>query len=91
MRFLHDRFLILVMITTASVISGMFILHRWVDREIQPAIAAKSAPTISAQAEAKSSSTVAQSLPSRGPFRVTRVLDGDTIKIILKSHFHELR
>ena len=78
-RFLRDRFFIFVMVTTVSVISGMFILHRWVEREIQPAIAAKSASIISAQAEAKSSPTVAQSLPSRGPFRVTRVLDGDTI------------
>jgi micrococcal nuclease len=67
------------MITTASVILGMFILHRWVDREIQPDIASKSALTLSVQAEAKSPSTAAQSLPSRGPFRVTRVLDGDTI------------
>src|SRR3972149_5750746 len=79
MRFLRDRFLILVVIITATVILGMFILHRQVDREIQPDIPSKSAPTTSVKAEVKSSSTVVQSLPSRGPFRIIRVLDGDTI------------
>lgn len=74
MRFLRDRFLIAVVIITATVILGMFILHRRVDREIQPDIASKSAPTMSTQAEVKSSSTVVQPL-----FRMTRVLDGDTI------------
>jgi len=79
MRFLRDRFLILVVIITATIIFGMFILHTRVDREIQPDIASKSAPSISVKAEVKSSSIVVQSLPPRGPYRVTRVLDGDTI------------
>lgn len=82
MRFLRDRFLIAVVIITATVILGMFILHRRVAREIQPEIASKSVPTIFTQAEVKSSSTVVQSLPSRGPFRVTRVLDGETVRLI---------
>ena len=76
MRFLRDRFLIAVVIITATVILGMFILHRQLNKEIQPDIASKRAPT---QAKLKSASTVVQALPSRGPFRVTRVLDGDTI------------
>ena len=79
MPFLRDRFLILVVIITATVILGMFILHRRVDRGVRPDIASKSAPITSVQSEVKSSSSVVQSLPSRGPFRVTRVLDGDTI------------
>ncbi len=78
MRFLRDRFLILVVIITATVILGMFILHRRVEKKIQPDIASKSALT-TVQPEVKSSSSVVQSLPSRGPFRVTRVLDGDTL------------
>ncbi len=45
MRFLRDRFLILTVIVTATVISGMFILHRRVKREIPPDIALKSAPS----------------------------------------------
>lgn len=79
MRFLRDRFLIAVVIIAATVILGMFILHRGADREIQSDLASKSAPTTSTQAKVKSSSTVVQSIPPRGPFRVTRVLDGDTI------------
>ena len=79
MRFLRDRFLILVVIITATVILGMFILHTRVEKKIQPYIALKSAPTTPVQPEVKSSSTVVQSLPSRGPFRVARVLDGDTL------------
>ncbi len=79
MRFLRDRFLILVVIITATVILGMFILNRRVDRGIRPDIASKSAPITSVQPEAKSSSSVVRSLPSKGPFRVIRVLDGDTI------------
>ncbi len=78
MRFLRDRFLILVVIITATVILGMFILHRRVEKKIQPDIASKSALT-TVQPEVKSSSIVVQSLPPRGPYRVTRVLDGDTI------------
>ncbi len=80
MRFLRDRFLILVVIITATVILGMFILHRRVEKKIQPDIASKSALT-TVQPEVKSSSSVVQSLPSRGPFRVTRVLDGDTLEL----------
>jgi len=81
MRFLRDRFLILVVIITATVILGMFILHRRVEKKIQPDIASKSALTTPVQPEVKSSSSVVQSLPSRGPFRVTRVLDGDTLEL----------
>jgi endonuclease YncB( thermonuclease family) len=79
MRFLRDRFLILVVIITATIILGMFILHTRVEKKIQPDIALKSAPTKPVQPEVKSSSIVVQSLPPRGPYRVTRVLDGDTI------------
>ncbi|NQS90016.1 thermonuclease family protein [Patescibacteria group bacterium] len=78
MQLLHDRFLILVVIITGTVILGMFIFHRQVERKMQSNIALRSAPTTFVQTRVKSSSTV-QSLPSGGPFRVVRVLDGDTI------------
>ncbi len=71
MQFLQDRFLMLVAIITGTVILVMFIFHRF-------DIALKIVPTTSVQTKVKSSSAV-QSLPSRGPFRVVRVLDGDTI------------
>ena len=79
MRFLRDRFLILVVVIAATIVLGMFILHGRIERKIQPDIASKSALTRPVQPEVKSSSSVVQSLPSRGPFRVTRVLDGDTL------------
>ena len=59
MQFLRDRFLISVVTITLTVIVGMFILRRGMEREIQPGIASRDA--------------------SRGPFRVVRVLDGDTM------------
>lgn len=79
MRFLSDRFLISVVIITATVILGMFIFNRRVDKEIRPDISSKSVSTTHGQPEVKSPSSVVQSLPSRGPFRVIRVIDGDTI------------
>jgi len=69
MQFLNDRFLILVVIITAAVILGMFIFQRQINREIQSNPAFKSIP----------STSVPQPLPSEGPFRIIRVLDGDTI------------
>ena len=71
MQFLQDRFLMLVAIITGTIILVMFIFHRF-------DIALKIIPTTSVQTKVKSSSAV-QSLPSQGPFRVARVLDGDTI------------
>lgn len=78
LQFLRDRFLILLVIITATVILGMFMLHRQADRD-QPDNASKSASPISVKANAESPLRVVQSLPRKGPFRVTRVLDGDTI------------
>jgi len=65
MQILRDRYLILVVIITVIVILGMFILHRQTDRGVQSDI--------------QSSHLVAQPLPLEGTFRVSRVLDGDTI------------
>jgi len=78
MQFLHDRFLLVVVIITATTILGMFVFRIHLDRETQSEITLRGTLTTSAQTEVKSSSTV-QSLPSRGPFRIVRVLDGDTI------------
>ncbi len=69
MRFLHDKYLISVVIITATVILGMFIVHKRAINLIQPDIYLKSSPAIS----------TGEVLPSRGPFRVISVLDGDTI------------
>lgn len=71
MQFLQDRFLMSVAIITGTVILAMFIFHRF-------DTALKIVSTTSVQTKVKSSAVV-QSLPSQGPFRVTRVLDGDTI------------
>lgn len=69
MQLLRDRFVIVVMIITAMVISGMFMVHR-----------ARNMATRSQTAgEEVSSAAEDAPLPSRGPFRVARVLDGDTI------------
>ncbi len=46
MQFLRDRFLILAVVVTATVISGMFILHRQVNRGIQPDTTSESAPPV---------------------------------------------
>jgi len=46
MRFLRDRFLILAVVVTATVILGMSILHRQINKGIQPDIASKSAPPV---------------------------------------------
>ncbi|MBE0478403.1 thermonuclease family protein [Candidatus Aerophobetes bacterium] len=71
MEFLRDGFLILVVIITGTVILVMFIFHRF-------DIVLRIAPITSVQTEIESLSTH-QPLPSPGPYRVSRVIDGDTI------------
>ena len=68
MQLLRDRFVIVVVIITAMVIGAMFIVHRARD------MASRSEYTEGASPGANDAP-----LPSRGPFRVARVLDGDTI------------
>ncbi len=65
MQLLRDRFLITVAIVTSIAIFGMFILHKQMETKIQT--------------DSPSEPTTKQPLPSMGPFRVVRVLDGDTI------------
>ncbi len=81
MRFFRDRFIISLAIITAIVILGMFAFHVRTGRKAPPPIASKGAPPAALQHEVKSLSPAVQSSPSRGPFRVTRVLDGDTIAL----------
>jgi hypothetical protein len=81
MRLLRDRFLISVAIITAIIILGLFILHRWAEKKIQPYIASKSALSTPVRPEVKSLPSVVQLLPSRGPFRAKHVLDGDTLEL----------
>ena len=65
MRLLPDRYLSAVIIITAILIFGMFIVHRQIN--VEPDLTLKSA------------SIAGPSLPSEGPFRIKEVLDGDTI------------
>ncbi len=67
MRFLPDRFLIRVILISAVIIAAMFILRIWMNKRIHT--------------EEKPSSALLKPLPSPGPFRVKRVIDGDTIML----------
>ncbi len=46
MRFLRDRFLMLAVVITAIIILGMSILHRQINRGLQPDIASESIPLV---------------------------------------------
>ena len=79
MRFFRDRFIIAVVSITAVVILGMFIIKRWMEGERRADSVLQSSSAVSTQAETLSSNTGIQPVPSGGPFRVTRVIDGDTL------------
>ena len=78
MQLWRDRFLISVLIITATVILGMFIFQIQWNKKMLSEITSRRTLNVLAQTEVKSSSTI-QSLSSPGPFRVIRVLDGDTL------------
>ena len=80
MQLLRDRFLISVLIITATVILGMFIFQIQLNKKMLSEMASRRTLKVLAQTEVKSSSAI-QSLPSPGPFRLVRVLDGDTIAL----------
>lgn len=79
MLFFRDHFLTAIVITTATVILVMFILHKRVYREMQPKVASRNTPAVSPENEKRLPSKELRPLVSKGPFRVIRVLDGDTI------------
>ncbi len=79
MSFLRDRFLIAVVIITAIVILVMAIFHIWGGRERQLKTTSVVAPVVSFKNEWRLAIKDNMPLSSKGAFRVTRVLDGDTI------------
>ncbi len=79
MQLWRDRFLISVLIITATVILGMFIFQMQWNKKMLSEMASRRALSLLAQTEVKLSTL--QSLPSPGPFRLIRVLDGDTIAL----------
>lgn len=79
MSFLRDRFLIVVVIITAIVILVMAVFHIRGGRERQPKTTSVVAPVIPFKNEGRLPIKDNMPLSSKGPFRVTRVLDGDTI------------
>lgn len=67
----RDRFLIIVAIITAIIILGMAVVHRGLSKKRELKIASRDSSMVSPKVE--------KHLPSKGSFRVIRVLDGDTI------------
>lgn len=78
MSFFHDRFLATVLGVTGVIILGMFVLHRTLGGGPRPPVASENIsithPQLPVQNQPKEPSP-----PSKGPFRVKQVLDGDTI------------
>ncbi|HLA81295.1 MAG TPA: thermonuclease family protein, partial [Thermoleophilia bacterium] len=79
MPFFRDRFLIIVVTLTAIIILAMAIIRLRLGRETEPTSRLGGTPSALAPSEQRSTSEELQPLPPKGPFRVTRVLDGDTI------------
>src|SRR4030042_1023920 len=79
MSFLRDRFLIVVAIITAIVILAMAVFHIKGGRERQPKTTSVVAPIGTFKNEGRLPIKDNMQLSSKGPFHVTRVLDGDTI------------
>lgn len=80
MRFLRDRFLILTVVVTATIISGMFILHRQVNRGIQPDTTSESAPPV-AQAPAPSQEPV----PIKAPAVEKKPAEAKTPSLVMQK------
>jgi len=79
MLLLHDRFVVIVIAVTAVIIAVMAVIHLIQSSKAGPTFESRSSPSVSTLSEQQSGYGNLQPLPSRGPFRVTRVLDGDTI------------
>ena len=77
MGFLRNRFLIAVTIITAAIVSGMGVAHLAMDRRQSLEPGHSEFSPVLPKAEGYPSPT--QFPSSKGPFRVVRVLDGDTI------------
>lgn len=79
MLFLRDRFLKVVIATTLFIIIGMYVVHITSNGVSQPNISSEQNLESVLRAERESSCYQSRLLPSKGPFRVTRVIDGDTL------------
>ena len=78
-KFPRDRFIAFIIVITAVIIIGMFAVHKWRECEIRSDTAIKSVQLPAAENNKISSSLSKQPLPPKGPFRVPRVIDGDTL------------
>ncbi|MEK6777776.1 MAG: thermonuclease family protein [bacterium] len=75
----RDRFLLTVLMCTGVIILGMFIFHKTHRDASHTYTGAGTTSAISPQFQRDNSSKELVALPSKGPFRITRVIDGDTI------------
>lgn len=71
MSFFRDRFLIAIIIITTIIILGMAIIHIGLSTKKVIETSSSGTPIVSPRVE--------EQLPPKGPFRVVRILDGDTI------------
>lgn len=79
MLFLRDRFLIVVAIVTMIIVLGMAIVYLSLSKKRTLEIGSRGSSIGSPKVEERLPSKEVRILPSNGPFRVVRVLDGDTI------------
>ncbi|MBA7541590.1 hypothetical protein ES705_33906 [subsurface metagenome] len=79
MLFLRDRFLIVVAIVTMIIVLGMAIVYLSLSKKRTLEIGSRGSSIGSSKVEERLPSKEVRILPSNGPFRVVRVLDGDTI------------
>src|SRR3990170_2419226 len=79
MLFFRDRFLSTALVVTGVIILGMFILYKTLGGASRPQTGSGDVSIIRPQLQGQSLPEEHIALPSKGPFRITRVLDGDTI------------
>lgn len=79
MLFLRDRFLIVVAIVTMIIVLGMAIVYLSLSKKRTLEIGSRGSSIGSSKVEECLPSKEVRILLSNGPFRVVRVLDGDTI------------
>jgi len=77
--FLRDRFLIVVAIVTMIIVLGMAIVYLSLSKKRTLEIGSRGSSIGSPKVEERLPFKEVRILPSNGPFRVVRVLDGDTI------------
>ena len=79
MQFIKDRFIASVVIITAVIILGMFVVHKLRESRSRSDTATKSGQSSTAENKTIPFPHSTQPLPPKGSLRVTHVIDGDTI------------